>query len=95
LSGFKVPGVSCGFVVMTACEDGATDRVIVRDIYAAFVGENSGLMLPVGETGAEGEGDRPVYGLKGLEYEGVVGGGGLDAVGEGCVNYSDKERWWE
>jgi len=83
--------VSCGFVIMTVCEDGVTDRVIVRDIYAAFVGENSGFMLPVGETGAEGKGDGPVHGLEGLEYEGVVGGGRLNAVGEGCVNYSDKE----
>ena len=95
MSGFKIPGVSCGFVVMTACEDGVTDGVIVRDVDTALVGEDSGFMLPVGEAGAEGKGNGAVHRLEGLEYEGVVGGGGLDAVGEGCVNDSDKERWWE
>jgi len=72
LAGFKVSGVSCGFVVVTACENGVADSVIVGDVYATFVGEDSGFMLPVGETGAEGEGNGPVHGLEGLKYEGVV-----------------------
>jgi len=87
--------VSCGFVIVTACEDGVTDGVVIGDIYTAFVSEDSGFMLPVGEVGAEGEGDRTIHGLEGLEYEGVVGRGRLNAVGESRVNYSDKEQGWE
>ena len=92
MAGFKVPGMSCGFMVVTSCEDGVTEGVIIRDIDATFVGKDSGFVLPVGEAGAEGKGDRPVHRLEGLEYERVVGGGGLDTVGEGRVNYSDEER---
>jgi len=91
LAGFKVSGVSCGFVVVTTCENGVPDRVVIRDVDTAFVGEDSSLVLPIGEAGAEGEGNGTVHRLEGLEYEGVVGGGGLDAVGEGGVDDSDKE----
>jgi len=42
--------MSCRFMVMTACEDGVTDGVVIRDVYAAFVGEDTGFVLPVGEA---------------------------------------------
>jgi len=87
--------MSCRFMVMTAFEDGVTDGVVIRDVYAAFVGEDTGFVLPVGEARAKSEGNRAVHRLEGLEYEGVVRGGRLDSVSEGGVNYSDKERRWE
>jgi len=87
--------VSSSFVIMAAGEDGVADRVIVRDVYAAFVSKDSGFMLPVREAGAEGKGDGPVHRLEGLKYEGVVGGGGLDTVGEGGVDDSNEEGRWE
>ena len=95
LAGFKVPGVSRSFVVVTACEDGMTDGVIIRNIYAAFVGEDTGFMLPVREAGTEGEGNGSVHRLEGLEYKGVIGGGGLDVVSEGGVDNANEEGRWE
>ena len=91
LAGFKVPGVSCSFMVVTACEDGVTNGVIVGDVYAAFVSEDSGFMLPVREAGAEREGDRTIHRLESLEYERIVGRGRLDFVCKGGVDYSDEE----
>jgi len=73
LAGFKVPGVSCSFMVVTACEDGVMDGAIIRDVYVAFVSEDSSLMLPVREAGAESEGDRTIHRLESLEYERIVG----------------------
>ena len=72
LSGLKVPGMSGCFVVVAPSEDGMTDRIIVGNVYSAFVSEDSSLMLPVRETGSEGEGDRTVHRLEGLEYKRVV-----------------------
>jgi len=34
-------------MVMTACEDGVMDGVVIRDVYAAFVSEDTGFVLPV------------------------------------------------
>jgi len=65
--------VSHSFMVVTACEDSVMDGVIIRDIYTAFVSENSCFMLPVREAGAESKGNRTIHRLESLEYEGVVG----------------------
>jgi len=65
--------VSRSFMVVTACEDGVTDGVIVRDVYAAFVSEDASFVLPVGETGAESEWNRTIHRLEGFEYKGIVG----------------------
>ena len=82
-------------MIVAASEDGVADGVIVRNVYAALVGEDSGLMLPVREAGAEGKRDGSVHRLEGLEYEGIISGGGLDTVGEGGVDDSNKEGRWE
>jgi len=60
--------MSGGFVVVTPCEDGVTDGVIIGDVYSAFVSEDTGLVLPVREARVEGEGNRSVHRLEGLEY---------------------------
>ena len=83
--------MSRSFMVVTACEDGVTDGVIVGDVYSAFVSKDTGFMLPVREAGTEGEGNGSVHGLEGLEYKGVIGGGGLDVVGEGSVDDANEE----
>jgi len=95
LSGFEVSGVSSGFVIVTSFKDGMADGVVIRDIDSSFVSEDSSFMLPVGEAGAEGEGNGTVHGLEGLEYKGVIGGGGLNAIREGGVDDVDKEEWRE
>jgi len=65
---------------MASLEDIMAGGVVIRDIDSAFIGEDSGFMLPVGEVRSEGKGDGTVHRLEGLEYEGVVGRGGLDTV---------------
>jgi len=87
--------VSGSFMVVTLCEDGMTDGVIIRDIYSAFIGEDTGFVLPVREVRTEGKGNRSIHRLEGLEYEGIVGGGGLNAIREGGVDDADKKGWRE
>jgi len=91
LAGFKVSWVSGGFVIMTSFKDGMADGVVIRDIDSAFVSKDSSFMLPVGEAGMEGEGNGSVHRLEGLEYEGIIGRGGLNAVREGGVDDADKK----
>jgi len=76
---------------MTLFKDGMADGVVVGDVDLAFVSKDSSFMLPVREAGSEGEGDGSVHGLEGLEYEGVIGRGGLNAVREGGVDDADKK----
>ena len=83
--------MSCGFMVVAACEDSVTDGVIIRDVHTVFVGENPSFMLPVREAGAESEGDGTIHRLESLEYERIVGRGRLDFVCKGGVDYSDEE----
>jgi len=72
--------MSSSFVIVASFKDGMADGVIIRDVDSALVGKDSSFMLPVGEAGAEGEGDGTVYGLKDLEYEGVISRGGLNTI---------------
>ena len=83
------------FVIMALFKDGMADGVIIRDVDSAFVGEDAGFVLPVGEAGVESEGDGSVHGLEGLKYEGVIGRGGLNTIREDGVDDADKERWWD
>jgi len=92
LSGFEVSGMSGSFMIVASCKNGMADGVIIWDVDLAFVGKDSGFMLPVREAEAEGEGDGTVHGLEGLEYEGVIGGGGLNAIGEGGIDDANKKR---
>ena len=78
-------------VVMAACENGAAEGIVHRDIDMAFVGEDSRVDLPVGESGMERKGNVFVHGLKSLKDEGVTGGCGFNAMREGGVNQVDKE----
>jgi len=80
---------------MTSFKDGMADGVVIRDVDSSFVSKDSGFMLPVGEAGTEGEGDGSVHRLEGLEYEEVIGRGGLNVVREGSVDDADKKGWRE
>ena len=91
LSGFQEAGMSGGFVIVAACKDGAAEGVISGDIDTAFIGEDAGFHLPVGQSGTEGERNILVHGLEGLEDEGVTRGGRFDAVREGGVDEVDKQ----
>jgi len=82
-------------MIVTSFKDGMADGVVVRNVDLAFVSEDSGFMLPVGEAGVEGEGNGAIHGLEGLEYKRVIGGGGLNAIREGSVDDADKEGWRE
>jgi len=77
-------------MVMASLEDGVLEGVIVRDIDLAFVGKDTGFMLPVREAGAEVAGNRAIHGLEGLEYEGVIGGTGLDSIRESGVDDANE-----
>jgi len=91
LASLKISRVACGFVVMTALKDRVTERIVIRDIYMSFVGEDTGFMLPVGEARAEGGRDRSIHKLESLEYKRIVGRGQLYSFGEGGVDDVDKE----
>jgi len=78
-------------MIVAPFKDGMADGVIVRDVDSAFVGEDSGFVLPIGEARTEGKGNGTIHGLEGLEYEGDVGGGGLNAIREGSVDDADKK----
>ena len=83
---FQEAGMTGGFMVMAACEDGAAEGIIRRDIDAALVGKDTSFDLPVSEPRAEWERDVFVHGLESLEDKGVTRGRGFNAVGEGGVN---------
>ena len=95
LSGFQEAGVSGGFMIMASRKDGTVEGVVSGDIDTAFVGEDAGFNLPVGQPGMEGERNVLMHGLEGLENEGVTRGGGFDALGEGGVNEVDEKGWRE
>ena len=92
LASFQEAGVAGGFVIVTALEDGAAEGVVCGDIDTTFISEDTSFNLPVSEARTEGERDVLVHGLESLEDEGVAGGGGFNAVGEGSVDKIDKER---
>ena len=91
LTSFQEAGMTGRFVIVTTLEDGAAEGVVCGDIDTVFVSEDTGFDLPVGEARTEGKRDVFVHGLESLEDEGVAGGGGFNAVGEGGVNEVNKE----
>ena len=93
LAGFQEAGMTGGVVIMAAVEDGAAEGVVRGDIDAALVREDAGFDLPVSQARAERERDIFMHRLESLEDEGVTCRGGFNAVGEGCVDKIDKERW--
>ena len=95
LASLQEAGMTGGFMIMAALEDGAAEEVVCRDVDATFVSEDAGFDLPVSESGTEGKGNVFVHGLESLEYKGISRRGGFDMVGEGGVNKIDKEGWWK
>ena len=95
LASFQEAGVTSGVMIMAALENGAAKGIIRGDVDAAFVRKNAGFDLPVSQARTEGKRNVLVHGLESLENEGVAGGGGFNAVGEGSVDKIDKERGWE
>ena len=87
--------MSSSFMIVALFKDGMADGVIVRDVDSALVGKDSSFMLPVREVGAEGEGNGAIHRLEGLEYEGVISRGELNAIGESGVDDANKEGWRE
>ena len=95
LACFQEAGMSGRLVIVAAFKNGAAKGVIGRDIDTAFIGEDAGFDLPVGQPGMEGEGDIFMHGLEGLEDERVACGGRFDAVREGSVDEVNERGWWE
>ena len=93
LASFQEAGMTGGFVIMAAFEDGAAERVVGGNIDTALISEDTRFDLPVGEAGTEGERDVLVHGLESVENEGVSRRRGFDAMGEGGVNKVYKEGW--
>ena len=91
LSCFQEAGMPSGFMIVAPFKDGVAKGIVCGDIDTAFIGEDAGFDLPVGQLGAEGERNILVHGLEGLENEGVSRGCGFNVVGEGGVNQVDKE----
>ena len=94
LAGFQEAGMSRGFVIMAALEDGTAEGVVRRDIDATLVSKDAGFDLPVSEPGAKGKRDVLVHGLESLKDEGVARRGGFDAVRESGVDevYEEGRR---
>ena len=83
---FQEAGVSGRLVIMAPFQDGTSEGIIGGNIDTAFVGEDAGFDLPVGEARTEWERDVFMHGLESLEDEGVSCRGGFYAVGEGGVD---------
>ena len=47
LASFQEAGMTSGFMIMAALEDGMAEGIVGRDIYAALVSEDAGFDLPV------------------------------------------------
>ena len=89
---FEISRVASSFMVITMLEDRVMEGVIIWDIYSSFVGENTSLVLPVGEMRVKGRRDGSVHRLEGLEYKWVVGRGRLYSIRKGRVDDVDEER---
>ena len=50
LASFQEAGVTSGFMIMAALEDGTAEGVIRGDVDAAFVHKDASLDLPVGQA---------------------------------------------
>ena len=79
-------------MIVAALEDSVAKVTIRGNVDMAFVSKDSVDVLPIRELGAKGRGNGAIHGLKGLEDEGVEGGGRGDARGESRINDVDKER---
>ena len=91
LSCFQEAGMPGGFMIVAPFKDGAAKGIVCGDIDTAFIGEDAGFDLPVGQLGAEGERNILMHGLEGLEDEGITCGGRFDAVREGGVDEVDEK----
>ena len=91
LSCFQEAGMPSGFMIVAPFKDGVAKGIVCGDIDTAFIGEDAGFDLPVGQLGAEGERNILVHGLEGLEDEGITCRGRFDAVREGGVDEVDEK----
>ena len=91
LSGFQETGMSGRLMIMAPLKDGAAKGIVRGNIDMAFIGEDAGFDLPVGQPGTEGERNVLVHGLEGLENEGITCGGRFNAVREGGVDEVDEQ----
>lgn len=78
-------------MIMTPLEDGAVKGIIVGEVYTSLVGQDTGLYLPVGESGAEGKGDIFVHGSEGLENKQICCRRRFNVVGECNINDVDEQ----
>ena len=66
LASLQEAGMTGGFMIMAALEDGAAEGIVCRDIYTTFISKDAGFDLPVSEPGTKGERDVFVHGLESL-----------------------------
>ena len=95
LTGFQVAWVTCCFMVMATSENGLLERGVGGDVDMTFVCEDPFSIQPVRQTRVEGRRNGSVHRLQCLEDKRVRGRGGLDMVGEGCVDEVNKEGGWK
>ena len=95
LACFQEAGMTGRLVIVAALKNGVAKGIVCGNVDTAFVGEDAGFNLPVGQSGTEGERNVFVHGLESLEDEGVTCGCGFNAVGEGGVDQVDEEGWRE
>ena len=72
-------------MVMVASNDGMVKVSIHGDIDMTLIGQDSYIIVPVREAGAEGSRDLAQESIKSIEDKWVRGGGGAKFVGEGGV----------
>ena len=83
------------FVIMAPFQDGASERVVRRDINTAFIRKDAGFNLPVSESGSKGKRNVLVHRLESLEDEGVTCRSRFNAVGEGGVDEVNEKGGWK
>ena len=82
-------------MIVASFKDGTVKGVIRWDVDMAFVSEDAGFDLPVGQPGTKRKRDIFVHGLEGLEDEGITCGSRFDAMREGGVNEVNKKGGWK
>ena len=66
LASLQEAGMTGGFMIMAAFEDGAAEGIVCRDVDTTLVSKDTGFDLPVSEPGTKGERDVFVHRLESL-----------------------------
>ena len=95
LASLENTGVTCGGMVMVSRDNGTAEGRVSGNIDSILEGQDTSVVFPVGETGAEFGREFSRECMEGVENKGVSCGGGGKPCREGGVNEVHEEDIWE